>query len=422
MLSLHEPILTYASDAFCEITGYTKEELIGEPHSLVRHPDMPSSKFEELWETIQKGNVWEGEIKNRTKSGGFYWVYARIGPYYDSHKNLIGYNAVRENITDKKEIESLHQRLAFQAYQTKKILDNTTQIFLLVNQHLKIETECLASCISFFGRNIKGETFDSLLFENDVDTQCLVKDIFHNALQTSQKEEKALYLSLLPKEITHENRTATLEFVSFEGDVFMAVITDITDKKAMEERMKREKQIQKAVMAVVTHPRDFFRVKNEFEKFINRCEHYVDEKNSLEKNIAILLRYLHTYKGIFSQKEMLYLPKAIHTCESLLNKLLEKKVDFEILIQEIKKGKLKEALHKEMMLLLSIMGESFSDQENSVLVDKELFYDLENRIGGWQESFGEKNTKLLQKEIRMLYLPTVKKLLLRHVKGIIQTA
>lgn len=69
-------IIIYANDDFCSISGYTKEELIGQPHNMVRHSDMPKAAFADMWSTIQNGNIWKGIVKNRTKDGGFYWVNA----------------------------------------------------------------------------------------------------------------------------------------------------------------------------------------------------------------------------------------------------------------------------------------------------------------------------------------------------------
>jgi diguanylate cyclase (GGDEF)-like protein/PAS domain S-box-containing protein len=98
--------INYVSEAFCAISGYTKEELIGKNHNIVRHEDMPKSIYEVLWSTIKKGNTWVGEIKNKTKDGGFYWVKANISPLYEEGKH-IGYMAVREDITSKKKMEEL---------------------------------------------------------------------------------------------------------------------------------------------------------------------------------------------------------------------------------------------------------------------------------------------------------------------------
>ena len=97
-------VITTASTAFCGISGYSKEELIGKPHNIVRHPDMPKSAFEEMWRTIESGNIWHGEVKNLKKDGNIYWVDATISPEYDKDKNHIGYSAIRHDITYKKEV------------------------------------------------------------------------------------------------------------------------------------------------------------------------------------------------------------------------------------------------------------------------------------------------------------------------------
>ncbi len=99
--------ITYASEAFCEISGYTKDELIGTNHRIIRHSDMKESTYKELWETITSGKTWKGEIKNKKKNGDYYWVKASISPVFDNKGEIISYTAVREDITDKKIIEEI---------------------------------------------------------------------------------------------------------------------------------------------------------------------------------------------------------------------------------------------------------------------------------------------------------------------------
>lgn len=98
-------IITEVSDAFCKISEYTKEELIGQNHSIVRHPDMPKSIFKDLWKTLKKREIWKGEIKNLKKSGDYYWISTTITPETDAQNNLIGYLAIRQDITSEKELE-----------------------------------------------------------------------------------------------------------------------------------------------------------------------------------------------------------------------------------------------------------------------------------------------------------------------------
>jgi aerotaxis receptor len=72
--------IIYANEDFCKIAGYSKDELIGKPHNVVRHLDMPKAAFKDLWKTIKEGHVWKGIVKNSTKDGDFYWVRAQAYP------------------------------------------------------------------------------------------------------------------------------------------------------------------------------------------------------------------------------------------------------------------------------------------------------------------------------------------------------
>ena len=74
-------IIRFANDEFCKFAEYTLEELIGQPHNIVRHVDMPKTAFEDLWKTIISGKPWKGFVKNKTKSGKYYWVFATVFPF-----------------------------------------------------------------------------------------------------------------------------------------------------------------------------------------------------------------------------------------------------------------------------------------------------------------------------------------------------
>lgn len=73
--------ILFANEQFCRIAEYTQEELIGQAHNIVRHKDMPRAAFKDLWDTVHNGDVWQGFVKNSTKSGGYYWVLATVYPY-----------------------------------------------------------------------------------------------------------------------------------------------------------------------------------------------------------------------------------------------------------------------------------------------------------------------------------------------------
>ena len=94
-------IITYVNDALCDISEYTREELVGEYHSIVRHPDNPKSIFEDIWDTIQnRKEIWKGIVRNRTKSGKSYYVDTLIMPVLDLNNNILEYISMRHDITN----------------------------------------------------------------------------------------------------------------------------------------------------------------------------------------------------------------------------------------------------------------------------------------------------------------------------------
>ena len=99
-------VITDVNKAFCNISGYTKEELIGKTHQIIRHPDTPESFYKEMWDILVTGKEWMGEIKNIDKNKKDYWVQAVIKPVY-KNTEIVGFTALRTNITDKKYIEQL---------------------------------------------------------------------------------------------------------------------------------------------------------------------------------------------------------------------------------------------------------------------------------------------------------------------------
>lgn len=100
--------ITYANELFCQISGYSIDELLGKPHNIVRHPDMPRSVYKDLWDTIKSGNQWSGVVKNLRKDKGYYWVRAVVSGVYKDGK-LVEYKSLRSPIEDREKLE--YQRL-----------------------------------------------------------------------------------------------------------------------------------------------------------------------------------------------------------------------------------------------------------------------------------------------------------------------
>ncbi|QUJ69283.1 methyl-accepting chemotaxis protein (plasmid) [Photobacterium sp. GJ3] len=86
--------ITYCNPCFCQVAGYQEAELLGKPHNVIRHQDMPKAAFADMWKHLKLGHAWRGVVKNRTKNGGYYWVDAYVTPIYEQSK-IVGYQSVR---------------------------------------------------------------------------------------------------------------------------------------------------------------------------------------------------------------------------------------------------------------------------------------------------------------------------------------
>lgn len=121
-------IITYVNDAFCETSGYTREELIGRPHNIIRHPDMPGSVYEDLWHTIRNKRHWSGVIRNRKKDGSDYYVKSTIMPILSDDGKLQEYISIRSEITDLIQTE-------------QKLLDQTTDSLTRLPNRIKLQED-----------------------------------------------------------------------------------------------------------------------------------------------------------------------------------------------------------------------------------------------------------------------------------------
>jgi PAS domain S-box-containing protein len=143
--------ITYANQTFCKMAGYGDAEIIGAPHSLIRHPDMPRAVFKLLWDTIMAGNEIFAYVKNMAKSGDFYWVFAHVTPSYDDRRNIIGFHSNRR-VPDRGAIDNVIAPLYAQIRAEEKKFTNGKQELAAGYNFV---TELLKS---------KGVTYDELIF------------------------------------------------------------------------------------------------------------------------------------------------------------------------------------------------------------------------------------------------------------------
>lgn len=124
-------IIEEVNDKFCEVSQYTKEELIGKAHNIIRHPDVPKYFFKKMWDTIQSGNTWHGTVKNKSKNGNDYYADSYIKPIFDDENNISGYLSIRFDITAQEEkSRATEKKLLTQMSSTSDIESKIKQEYL----------------------------------------------------------------------------------------------------------------------------------------------------------------------------------------------------------------------------------------------------------------------------------------------------
>ena len=129
--------IIHVSEAFCKISGYKPHELIGKPHNIIRHQEMPKKVFQDLWNSLHKNGKWSGEVKNRKKDGSFYWVFSNIDSDYNDDGKHIGYIALREDITSKKEAQELSKELENWSTHLEEQMTERIKEIILLNKDIK---------------------------------------------------------------------------------------------------------------------------------------------------------------------------------------------------------------------------------------------------------------------------------------------
>jgi len=239
-------ILTHVSEAFCTISGYSKDELIGKPYSIIRHPDTEKSVFQEIWDNVRKEATFEIEIKNMKKDKSSYWIRSHLEPEYDSNTKHIGYSAVITNITDKKAIEELSKtleakvvsrtlELTMQKKQIEGILENILLPVLITSKANRIIMYANKSAEIQYGLSM-----DKMI-------GCSIDNVYtmKNQRKIILKElhEKGFIESLEQSFATHAGKEfvglLSVKPIVYEGEeAYLGMTTDISYQKRIEEEIR----------------------------------------------------------------------------------------------------------------------------------------------------------------------------------------
>lgn len=196
--------ITFANELFCETSGYSKDELIGKSHNITRHPEMASSIFSEMWESLKDGRVWTGKIKNISKNGDTYIFNSTIFPNFDDHGEITEYVAIRFLITDEENEKRQFKKNILNSIKEsklkeKKYVDNLIKYEKSINElktYVKLKTKSSAA----EREKILKQHGQILYYEKEISK---IKEEFYNSKKFNNDKIFKLYYKL--KELKDDN-------------------------------------------------------------------------------------------------------------------------------------------------------------------------------------------------------------------------
>jgi len=251
--------ITDVSQAFCEISGYTKEELIGKSHNIVRHPDMPKEAFRDLWNKISNGQGWSGKVKNLKKDGGYYWVYAHIEPLYNAKGIMDSYISIRLNITESEKLQEKVREEEEKNRITRELMQQQSRlaqmgemISMIAHQWRQPLTAITATATTLHFKasynNLDPENVISLSNRINELSQHLSTTIndFRNFFKTNNKKQHTDYERIVRSVLTIIESTLTRNNISFE----------IKTKGELESLFTYENELKQVILNLIKNAED----------------------------------------------------------------------------------------------------------------------------------------------------------------------
>lgn len=279
----------------------------------------------------------------------------------------------------------------------ERLLNNANQGFLTFSTSFVVDNEYSQKCIEIFGNTIDGENIADLLYPDDR----IKRDFLIETLDALFKEEDILksdaIISLLPSEFIIANRAIHIDYKRIETERFMLILTDITDKRNLEKNIEKERQILKMVVSAISNSEEFFELLEEYQNFLSSRDTFVDDTYDTAHNIGELYRSIHTFKGLFSQKDFITTPQGLHKLESKLSEWLKNgNVSNEMLQMTLNKIGFEIWLAKDLDILKNVLGDEFLEKKTTIVIDDATFESLNKKISQLVEEQPEECHDLLE--------------------------
>lgn len=258
-----------------------------------------------------------------------------------------------------------------------KLLNNADQGFLSFSNDFVIDLEYSQACKNFFTEEPAGKNIADLLF-TDVYKKELFIEIINDALSHEDETTTEYILGLLPSEISLNSKILKIEYKLIDKIKCMLILTDVTETKALEKKIKKEQKTLKMIVEIVSDSEIFFDTKKDYEKFISSFKFYIDENRTPLKNLSEIYRIIHTFKGAFSQFYMENIVNFLHELESKLTIMIkEHQTSNQKLLSVLENTDFKVSLNEEIKTVTGILGEEFFNDTNYIKVNSDSLYELQ---------------------------------------------
>jgi two-component system, chemotaxis family, sensor kinase CheA len=291
--------------------------------------------------------------------------------------------------TSKLKLQEAQHLLIKSGNSIRNLLDNAGQGFLTFSSSLLVDPEYSQECRHLFNQNIEGLAFSSLITVEDMEQKRFIDNLLNKLFSEEDKLKRSIYFPLLPDEIILGQKHIHLDYKMIQSndtqssESIMVILTDISEKRELQSQMETERNILKMVVKVIVSYGDFTDCVRDFKLFSEvELQDILLKNESVKSKLLTIYRDIHTYKGNFSQFGLIHVVEKLHEAETRFSEMLRisDALSQDELTAEIQGIRISEWLEADMAILLSILGESFFNQDDLLLVDRTKILEIERKM------------------------------------------
>lgn len=281
---------------------------------------------------------------------------------------------------------TLETMVAERTASVRNLLDNTGQGFLTFGRDLVVHIDYSRECRRIFGRSIIGESFARLICGDDEEQAKFLKNVVGKILDADSEEGVELFLPLMPDYFEHLDRKITIEYRIIRNSILkndrkiMAILTDITDRVALEKERMEEKDALKMALKVIASSQDFSVCVHEFMDFVNEdLDDIIQQSDTITYALNTICWEIHTFKGNFSLFDMNETVKTLHEAENILFKLTdgERHLNKETLAKAVHDLDFTSGFNHDISKIRALLGDKFLWSDRTISIERSVLAEIE---------------------------------------------